>query len=94
MIAASGAADQGSFKGTVDRLNRWMPGLVSTSARRRKRLVADLLETIAEDLLPERPFRREPRALKRRPKPFQLMNKPRSEMVEIPHRSRYKKPLS
>jgi len=56
--------------------------------------VADLLETIAEDLLPERPFRREPRALKRRPKPFQLMNKPRSEMVEIPHRSRYKKPLS
>jgi hypothetical protein len=94
LIAASGAADQGSFKGTVDRLNRWMPGLVSTSARGRKRLVADLLETIAEDLLPERPFRREPRAPKRRPKPFQLMNKPRSEMVEIPHRSRYKKPLS
>jgi hypothetical protein len=94
LIGGSGAADAGSFKGTVDRLNRWMPSLSMASARTRKRLVADLLETIAEDLLPERPNRREPRVLKRRPKPFQLMNKPRSEMVEIPHRSRYKKPLS
>jgi hypothetical protein len=56
--------------------------------------VADLIETIADDLLPERPYRREPRVLKRRPKPFQLMNKARAEMMEIPHRSRYKKPLS
>jgi hypothetical protein len=94
LIAASGAADGGSFKGSVDRLNRWMPHLTSASACGRKRLVADLLETIADDLLPERPNRREPRVLKRRPKPFQLMNQPRSVMVEIPHRSRYKKPLS
>jgi hypothetical protein len=94
LIGGSGAADAGSFKGAVDRLNRWMPHLTSAPARRRKRLVVDLLETIADDLLPERPYRREPRVLKRRPKPFQLMNKPRSEMMEIPHRSRYKKPLS
>ena len=29
---------------------------------------------IAEDQVPSRPFRREPRAIKRRPKPHQLLN--------------------
>jgi len=81
-----------SFKGTIDRMGRWLPEIsAALSAKVRKRPVDDLLDTIAEDLVPERPYRREPRAVKRRPKPFQLMNKPRSEMIEIQHRSRYGK---
>jgi hypothetical protein len=82
-----------SFKGTIDRLNHWLPMmLAANSTTLRKRLVTDLLELIAEDQVPDRPFRREPRAVKRRPKPHQLLNVPRHQMVEINHRSRYKKP--
>jgi hypothetical protein len=81
-----------SFKGTIDRLNHWLPTVLSaTTATLRKQLVTDLIELIAEDQVPDRPFRREPRAVKRRPKPHQLLNKPRHEMVEISHRSRDKK---
>lgn len=90
----AGASNQTSFKGTLDRMNQWLPVLQSaTSELIRKRLVADLIELIAEDQLPCRPFRREPRAVKRRPKPHQLLNLPRHQMKEIPHRSRYKKPV-
>jgi hypothetical protein len=82
-----------SFKGTIDRLNHWLPVLRSeNSAMVRKRLVTDLIELVTEDQVPGRPFRREPRAVKRRPKPYQLLNVPRQQMTEISHRSRYKKP--
>ena len=71
-------ADNPSFKGTIDRLNHWLPMVLSAeSAKLRRRLVTDLVELIAEDQIPGRPFRREPRAVKRRPKPHQLLNKPR-----------------
>lgn len=81
-----------SFKGTVDRTMRWLPELSAAgSARLRRRLIDDLLETIAEDLVPERPYRREPRVIKRRLKPFELMKKPRAEMAEIQHKSTYRK---
>jgi len=48
-----------------------------------------LLEVIARDRLPERSGRYEPRALKRRPKPYPLLNRPRKKFKEIPHRNRY-----
>lgn len=93
VIASSGAPGNASFKGALDRINRWLPALSeNVPAKTRKRLVDDLHELIAEDLVPDRPGRREPRAVKRRPKPFQLMTRPRAEMVEISHRSRYRKP--
>ena len=41
------------------------------------------------DQVPERPNRREPRAVKRRPKAFPLLNKPRDQFQEITHRNRY-----
>ena len=92
LILRAGAGLEASFKGTVDRIERWLPEVsAALPAKVRKRLVEDLLDAIADDLVPERPSRREPRVVKRRPKPFQLMNKPRSEMVEIQHRSRYGK---
>ena len=96
LILRAGPAGGASFKGTLDRMARWLPELsAAVPAKLRRRLVDDLLETIAEDVVPERPFRREPRVLKRRSKPFQLMNKPRHEMMEIPHRAkRSKRPKS
>src|SRR6266536_512832 len=50
-------------------------------------LIVQLLEVIARDQVPDRPGRIEPRAVKRRPKPYQLLNRPRGAMKEIPHRS-------
>jgi hypothetical protein len=48
-----------------------------------------LLEVVARDRLPERFGRYEPRAVKRRPKPFPPLNRPRTHFKEIPHRNRY-----
>lgn len=90
----SAGTESASFKGTIDRLNHWLPIVLNApSASLRKRLVTDLVELVAEDQVPSRPFRREPRAVKRRPKPHQLLNVPRHQMIEISHRSRYKKPV-
>ena len=44
---------------------------------------------MARDLVRERPNRNEPRAAKRRPKSYPLLNRPRRLFVEITHRSRY-----
>ena len=88
----SAEAESASFKGPIDRLIHWLPLVLSAaSAKLRKQLVTDLAELVAEDQVPNRPFRREPRAVKRRPKPHQLLNVPRHQMIEISHRSRYKK---
>jgi len=75
-----------------DRLNHWLPVMLSSNSNSvRRRLVTDLVEMIAGDQVPSRPFRREPRAIKRRPKPHQHLNVPRRQMIEISHRTRYKK---
>jgi len=55
----------------------------------RRQLWQDLLLTLAKDLVPLRPNRREPRAVKRRPKAYPLLNRPRRRFVEISHRSCY-----
>lgn len=55
--------------------------------RRREQLI----EICATKTLDIRPFRREPRAKKRRPKPYQLLTKPRHIFMEIPHRETYRK---
>jgi len=61
------------------------------SKKKQKQHVAQLLEVIALNEVPDRPGRREPRAVKRRPKRFQLLNRPRDQMRELPHRSKYRK---
>ena len=73
-----------SFKGTVDTLRHWASLLAATPGRPARR--AALLELLAADLLPIRPDRSEPRTKKRRPKTYQLMNKPRRQMVVSPSR--------
>lgn len=81
-----------SFKGAVDALRQYSPLISQASSRRKQnRLIEDLLRILALDLVPERPGRREPRAVKRRPKPYPLLSKPRKRFKEIRHQSRYRK---
>lgn len=80
-----------SFKGTVDALRQYCPRMVRAGSRTAlKRLEQGLFRAVAKDVVPLRPGRREPRAVKRRPKPLAILNKPRREYRDIPHRSRRK----
>lgn len=84
-----------SFKGTVATLRAWAPLLTaSPHPKERQRLLSLLLRCLAGDPLPLRPNRLEPRAKKRRPKNYQLLNKPRHLFKEIRHRNKYTKVLS
>jgi hypothetical protein len=69
-----------SFKGSVDTLQRYGDAMhaVADQPRKRAELLARCLEAIASDLLPERPDRVEPRALKRRPKAYDWLTVPRA----------------
>ena len=79
-----------SFKGALDALRQYSAALGQAPNRTlRRQLWEDLLLNLARDLVPWRPGRQEPRAVKRRPKPFPLLNRPRRQFVEIPHRGRY-----
>ena len=65
------------------------PNYGSTPFRRKqKELINRLLETMAKDVVPERPGRREPRAVKRRPKPFPNLNQPRHKFKDVAHPNR------
>jgi len=73
-------------------LNKVVLGLtLSRSAKKQRGLTEDLLRKLALDLVPERPGRREPRALKRRPKPYQWLTESRRIFQEISHRNSYRK---
>lgn len=77
-----------SFKGTVDALRQYSAVLAQARTQKMRRdLWQDLLHGLARDLVPLRPGRSEPRAVKRRPKPFPLLNRPRRQFVELPHRN-------
>lgn len=47
----------------------------------------EVLENCAQHVLDHRPFRQEPRAVKRRPRNYQLLTAPRQVFREIPHRA-------
>jgi hypothetical protein len=85
-----------SFKGTLSTLRQWAAVLASPAlgTATRAELLDYMLSCIAADKLPLRPGRSEPRARKRRPKNYQLLNKPRATFKETPHRNRCRKPLS
>ena len=58
--------DRVSFAGSLASARRYSEALWQTkSARRRRQLWEDLLQVLATDLVPDRPGRREPRAVKR-----------------------------
>ena len=79
-----------SFKGTVDSVRQFAGAIAQARSRKQqKQLYNKLIEVIARDQLPERFGRCEPRAVKRRPKPYPLLNRPRKQFKEVPHRNRY-----
>jgi len=79
-----------SFKGTVDAVRQYSAAMAQARTRKlRGQLWEDLLWNLACDLVRRRPDRSEPRAVKRRPKPYPLLNQPRRCFREISHRNRY-----
>jgi len=88
MMASADQADiavrQVSFKGSVQAIRQWEPHLnqMNLSQTKREELINTLYSAIADKMIHDRPERQEPRAVKRRPKPFRLMTVPRSEMQD------------
>lgn len=81
-----------SFAGALAACRRCGEALLQArSQRQRQELLDELFRGIAADLLPDRPGRREPRAIKRRPKPYSLLTHHRSKFKEIQHQNRYYK---
>lgn len=82
-----------SFKGVLDLLGAMHESFRHEAGRPRRRAhrMALLLELASRKQIDFRPGRSEPRAVKRRPKPFAMLTKPRHEFIEIPHRSNYRK---
>jgi hypothetical protein len=82
-----------SLKGTLDLVTSSHESFRPLAGRPRllHRRHADLLELCATKILDIRPFRHEPRAKKRRPKPFQLLTKHRHVFQEVPHKEGYRK---
>jgi len=79
-----------SFKGTLDALRRYSVAIAQArNQKMRRQLWEDLLLDLVRDLVPPRPNRKEPRAVRHRPKAYPLLNQPRHRFVEISHRSRY-----
>ncbi len=79
-----------SFKQTMQALRQWQSIIDYTNNCHREitRIKQLLYEVIANSQLHQRLGRSEPRCVKRRPKPFQLMTVPREQMSELPHRGK------
>jgi len=79
-----------SCKGSLDALRQYCTAMAQACSKKlRRQLWEDWLLNLARDLVPLRPNRREPRAVKHRPKAYPLLNQPRRRFIEISHRSRY-----
>lgn len=81
-----------SFKASIQALRQWEPQFHRRAADvgEQRRLLSSLRAVIGSRQITARPGRREPRCLKRRPKPFALLTAPRHQMFEISHRGRYR----
>jgi hypothetical protein len=79
-----------SFKASLAFVLEWAPLLLSCALRpfKHRQMRLTLLDYLATCVVPWRPGRREPRAVKRRPKPFQLLSGPRKSFRETPHRGK------
>jgi hypothetical protein len=69
-----------SFKGALDALRQLSQAMAQAkSKKKRQQLWTELLHTLATDLVPERPGRREPRAVKRKKNRYPRLVGPRSK---------------
>jgi len=67
-----------SFRGTMQYILSFIPMLAMSEDP--NTIYAKMLSAIAQEKLPDRPFRIEPRVVKRRPKAFPSMKRPRQEL--------------
>jgi hypothetical protein len=67
-----------SLQGTRQQFNQLRPLLAHATTKHRRHLYTALLESVRVQVVPLRPNRKEPRVVKRRPKPFPKMQQPRS----------------
>jgi len=83
-----------SFKGTLDALRPFTQAMSQArTKKKRSQLWAALLKTLVADLLPERPGRREPRAVKRLKSKYPRLNAPRRLFVDRPKKSKRRRPI-
>ncbi len=68
-----------SFKGALQTLDAFIPFLCSASRTELPQLRITILNCVAQHRVGDRPDRYEPRAVKRRPKPYPLLVQPRHE---------------
>jgi hypothetical protein len=81
-----------SFAGSLATARRYGEALLQARSKpQRQQLMNELFAVLAADLVPDRPGRREPRAVKRRPKPYPRLMNHRHRWLEIPHQNRYYK---
>jgi len=85
------AFDRISFQGALSQVRQWSELIRNHVRRAGIKIHEAFLERLVDDPVPKRPGRSEPRAKKRRAKNFQLLNKPRHEMVIKAHRNRPEK---
>jgi hypothetical protein len=74
-----------SFKGTLDALRQFTQAMSQARTKtKRSQLWAKLLQTLAADQVPERPGRREPRAVKRVKRKYPRLSVPRHRFTDRP----------
>ena len=82
--------DRISFAGALAVARRYGEALLQTTSQaKRRRLIDELYRVLAADLVPDRPGRREPRAVKRRPKPYPRLMRHRRHIKEVSHPNRF-----
>jgi hypothetical protein len=80
--------DRLSFKGSLDAVRQFAQAMAQAhSQARRRRLWKRLLQTLAWDIVPERPGRREPRAVKRKKNKYPRLDAPRHQFRDHPKRN-------
>jgi hypothetical protein len=79
--------DRLSFKGSLDAVRQFSQAMAQArSKQKRRQLWKELLRTLAVDQLPERPGRREPRAVKRKKNRYPRLVGPRRQFRDHPKR--------
>ncbi len=79
-----------SFKGALDTFREFVTVMgCKRNARYARGFYTKIIAAIAAGRVPERPGRREPRAVKRRPKNHQWLTAPRHLFKEYRHRGKY-----
>src|ERR1700689_2311293 len=76
-----------SFKGSLDALRQFSQAMSQArTKKKRQQLWEQLLQTLAADLVPHRPGRRQPRAVKRKKNKYPRLNRPRHQFRDRPKR--------